>query len=82
MEKYTYTDAAVAEAAKGFVTVMVDCTRGDDPRVKAVQEKYGVMGLPTVVFVSADGRILDRTTGYVPAPDFLPHLQAALVGAG
>ena len=80
MEKLTYTDAAVVAAAGDFVTVMIDCTSKDDPTIKAILEKYGVLGLPTVVFVNAAGEQIDRTIGFVPADEFLPKM-AALVEA-
>jgi thiol:disulfide interchange protein DsbD len=70
MEKLTYTDPAVIAASEGFVPVMIDCTDKASPIVKAVQEKYGVRGLPTVVFALPDGTILDRTVGFVEAGDF------------
>ncbi len=70
MEKLTYTDGAVITESEGFVTVMIDCTDKADPVVQAVQEKYGVKGLPTVVFARPDGTILERTVGFVEAPEF------------
>jgi thioredoxin:protein disulfide reductase len=70
MEKLTYTDAGVVAAAEGFVPVMIDCTDKASPIVKAVQEKYAVRGLPTVVFALPDGTILDRTVGFVEASEF------------
>ena len=78
MEKYTYTDPAVVAAAADFVTVMIDCTSKDDPAIKAIQEKYGVLGLPTVVFVDAAGVQVDRTIGFVEAADFLPRMKAVV----
>ncbi len=84
LEHYTYTDPAVIEAASGMVTVMIDATRGDDPAVKALVEKYGVAGLPTVKFLKPDGTPLEdlTVTGFLPAPEFLPHMKAALAAAG
>lgn len=76
MEKYTYTDPAVVAASEGFVTVMIDCTSKEDPAVRAVQEKYGVLGLPTVVFVTPEGQKVGETVGFVKAEDFLPVMQS------
>lgn len=78
MEKHTYTDARVVTAANDFVPVMIDCTDKGSAIVQAVQEKYAVRGLPTVVFVSADGEILDRTVGFVEAADFEAVMKRAL----
>ncbi len=82
MEKYTYTDAGVIAAAEGFVPVMIDCTEKADPIVKAVQEKYGVRGLPTVVFALPDGTILGGTVGFYKAEEFKGFMNAALAKAG
>lgn len=81
MEKLTYTDPRVVAAAEGFVTAMIDCTDEADPIVLEVQKKYGVLGLPTVVFVTADGRLLEKTTGFVEADDFHAVMQRALGAA-
>ncbi len=82
MEKYTYTDPGVIAAAEGFVPVMIDCTSKADPIVKAVQEKYGVRGLPTVVFALPDGTILGGTVGFYKADEFKDFMNAALAKAG
>jgi thiol:disulfide interchange protein DsbD len=79
MEKLTYTDPGVVAAAGDFVTVMVDCT-SNDPTIRALQQKYGVLGLPTVVFVQPDGTQVDRTFGFVSAEEFLPRMAAAAAG--
>lgn len=82
MEKLTYTQPGVVAASEGFVTVMIDCTDKADPVVLAVQKKYGVMGLPTVVFVRPDGSVLERTVGFVEAPEFEAVMARAKAKAG
>ena len=84
LEHYTYTDAGVIASSQSFVTVMVDATRGDDPRVKALLEKYDVAGLPTVKFLKPDGSTLNdlTVTGFIPASEFLPRMQSALTQVG
>lgn len=77
MEKLTYTDGAVIAESEGFVTVMIDCTDKADPIVQAVQDKYGVRGLPTVVFARPDGTVLERTVGFVEAADFQKVMASA-----
>ncbi len=77
MEKLTYTDGVVIAEAENFVTVMIDCTEKADPAVRAVQQKYGVKGLPTVVFVKPTGEKLRETVGFVEAPDFVEVMRAA-----
>jgi tetratricopeptide (TPR) repeat protein len=40
--------------------------------------KLGVRGLPTVVFLDADGNEWDRLSGFAPAPAFTQRLQRVL----
>ncbi len=80
MEKYTYTNADVIATAGGFVPVMIDCTAKGDPVIQAIQKKYGVTGLPTVVFARADGTVLNMTVGFVTAPAFVGEMKKASAG--
>ncbi len=80
LEHITYQDPRVIERAERFVPVMLDCTDGKDETVKALQDKYEVLGLPTVVFVLPDGTTMDdlKVTGFVDADDFLGRMDEAL----
>jgi thiol:disulfide interchange protein DsbD len=80
LEHITYVDPRVVEAARGFVPVYVDATKSSDPSVAAVLGRFGVKGLPTVLFLKPDGTpITDLTvTGFLPPVEFLPHMEAAL----
>lgn len=80
MEKLTYTNADVITSADGFVPVMIDCTAKADPVIQALQKKYGVTGLPTVVFAKADGTILNMTVGFVEAQAFVGEMKKATSG--
>lgn len=76
-EKLTYTDPEVIKESKKFVTIKIDCTKTDDPKIKQLWDKYGVVGLPTIVFINKDGTLLsDKTiTGFVNAKEFLRILK-------
>ena len=80
LEHITYQDASVIERSRSFVPVMLDSTDAKDPTVKALQQKYEVVGLPTVVFVLPDGTTMDdlKVTGFVDADDFLARMDSAL----
>lgn len=76
LDKFTYSDPKVAAEAERFVSVKVDGTEEDD-RILALYEKFGVQGLPTIVFIGADGKVLEkpRITGFLEAPKFLEQMK-------
>jgi thiol:disulfide interchange protein DsbD len=80
LEHFTYSDPAVIARSAAFVPVMIDATRGDDPVVKGLIEKYGVQGLPTVLFLQPNGTVIKELTlvGFEPAAGFLPRMESAL----
>ncbi len=80
LEHFTYTDADVIARSQRFVPLMIDATKGDDPEVKALLEKYAVTGLPTVLFLEPDGTVIDGLTlfGFESAEGFVPRMDAAL----
>lgn len=77
-EKLTYTDPEVIKESKNFLNIKIDCTKTDDPKVKQLWDKYGIVGLPTIVFVDKDGTILrDKAiTGFVNAKGFMQILKS------
>ncbi|TLD41346.1 MAG: Cytochrome c-type biogenesis protein DsbD, protein-disulfide reductase [Candidatus Jettenia ecosi] len=77
LDKLTYTNPEVIRELKTLVNIKIDSTNTNDPRVKQLWNKYGIVGLPTVVFVNKDGTVLkDKTiTGFVNAQEFLQTLK-------
>ncbi|WP_373044110.1 protein-disulfide reductase DsbD family protein [Vulgatibacter sp.] len=76
LDKYTYTDAKVAAEAERFVSLKIDGTV-EDAAILELYERYAVQGLPTIVFIGSDGKVLEkpRVTGFVQAPAFLELMQ-------
>jgi thiol:disulfide interchange protein DsbD len=71
-----WADPRVREELSRFVLLKVDATEEDD-RVTAIWEKYGVVGMPTVLFVDSRGReVPERVTSAVPAGAMLEKLRA------
>lgn len=68
--------AVRAELAPHFVGWRVDVTRGDDASA-ALQERYRASGVPTVLFVEADGSVAERYEGSFDEP----ALRAAIARA-
>jgi thiol:disulfide interchange protein DsbD len=76
LEHKTYVDEKVRAEAARFVTLKLDATEMTDA-MEALFDKYGVLGLPTVVFIDSEGEVLaePRVTGYVPAEKFLELMR-------
>ncbi len=76
-DKFTYADPDVIRESRRFVNIKIDSTKSDDPKVKQLWDKYGVVGLPTIVFINKDGTVLrDKTiTGFVNAKGYLGILK-------
>ncbi len=79
MEAYTFTDEAVQAALSNTVWLQADVT-ANDAADQALLERFGVFGPPTIIFFGADGeqRHGYEVVGYMPADDFVEHLQQAL----
>jgi thiol:disulfide interchange protein DsbD len=80
LDKRTFSEPEVIEASKSFVMLKVDSTSAKDLQAKAICQKYGVKGFPTLVFLAGDGKEVEdiRVTGFEPKKDFLPKMQKTL----
>lgn len=75
LDKIAWSDPAVKARAASFVAVKVDGTNADDA-FAALQEKFGVVGMPTVIFLDRRGReVPDRVMGAVSAEEMLEQLR-------
>lgn len=76
LDKIAWADPRVREEAARFVKVKVDGTE-DRPEIQAIQERYQVQGMPTVVFIDSAGvQVADRVVGAVDAEEMLRRLRA------
>jgi thiol:disulfide interchange protein DsbD len=82
LERYTFSDPRVIALSESFVPVRVDATKRT-PQIIELEKKYGIIGLPWVAFVAADGRIrTDLTvTGFIDADAMLARMEGALAGS-
>lgn len=79
LDKNTYADPWVARKAQDFVAVKVN-TEGSRKETD-VAVRYHVTSLPTVVFLSPEGRQLFRLNGYQGPGQFPRTLEGALQAA-
>ncbi len=58
-----------------FVNYKFDAEKGEGV---ALAKQYGVRSYPTYLFVDGDGKLVYRTSGYMPAEPFLKEAETAL----
>lgn len=75
LERETFSDARVKVAAGNFVAVRVDATNEDDPKIAAIQKKYDVKNLPTVLIIDSDGKERKRINEFVKPDEFLTVIK-------
>ena len=70
--EHTYSDPAVKSKLSKFVNVKLDFTRNSD-EVERLKQKYGIVGLPVVIFFDSDGNQLTdkRLEKFVEPEEFL-----------
>ena len=80
LDEFTFSDPAVVRATEGFVRMRVDLTRFDSPESQALRTRFAIAGVPTIVFLGADGReVADaRVVGFMKPGPFLERVRLAL----
>src|SRR5262245_44874584 len=78
LDNLTFTDAPVKKEAERFITLKLDLT-GNDPNSEAgrARQRYGIRGVPTVLFLDATGRELSdlRLEGFEKPSAFLDRMR-------
>ncbi len=73
LDKDTYANAKVIEAAKNFICVKIDAEKE-----KQLTASYNVRGFPSTVFLKSDGSLIEVVPGYLPPKDFFALLDRIL----
>ena len=78
LDQFTYSDPKVIKGLDRFVRLKVDLTSPDDPETETIIEKFGIAGVPAILFLDAAGQEVkeNRVTGFVDAKEFLGLLQS------
>ena len=76
LDKYTYTDEKVVELSKNINNIKIDLTK-ENP---VITEKYGIKGLPVVIFMKANGEEIKelRVTGFMEPEEFSIRMKKLL----
>jgi len=79
LDKRTFTAPEVIELSRRFVMVKVDLTVAGDPKVEDLRGKYGILGVPTLIFLRPDLSEIDnlRVMKFEPPDVFLPKMEEA-----
>jgi thiol:disulfide interchange protein DsbD len=76
LERETFIDEKVRAESARFVAMKLDATEVDEEMEK-LWKRYGVLGLPAVIFIDSNGSILEqpRVTGFIPPKQFLEAMH-------
>jgi thiol:disulfide interchange protein DsbD len=79
LEKRTFADGRVREALGRRALLKADMTKISSPESMALAEKYGILGVPTVIFLDAAGKERQdlRLVGFEDPEKFLERLSQA-----
>jgi thiol:disulfide interchange protein DsbD len=77
LDAKTFSDPAVARELNRFIRVKADLTLSDDPKTQALGKRYGILGVPTVIFLDASGQEIRglRLNQYENAEKFLARIR-------
>ena len=77
LEVKTFSDPKVHEAFKSWVLLKADLSQYSSGPVEELKKTYGIMGVPTLVFVDTDGQEEKnlRVVGFISAGDLLQKIS-------
>jgi thiol:disulfide interchange protein DsbD len=80
LDKFTFSNPEVIEAAKNFVTIKVDLTRWQNEASDALRRELNIKGVPTIVFIGKQGNEITklRLIEFEEATQFLNRMKKAL----
>lgn len=70
LDKFTFSDPKVKSRLEDFVKIKLDFSRGSE-QVEQLKKKYGIVGLPVVLFLDSEGKPLKRLEKFVGPKEFL-----------
>jgi thiol:disulfide interchange protein DsbD len=77
LDHKSYSQPQVLALAKKFTSIKMDMTEKSDEN-QAIQKKYGVVGMPTVIFFDSEGNETDRFFGFKKPAELAAYMERAL----
>jgi len=80
LEEQTFSNEGVINSTWSFVRVRVDMSDYESSESERLREKFGVTGVPEMLFLDARGNEIKnaRIIGFLGPEDFLRHLERTL----
>ena len=78
IERRTFPDERVQEAAGRYISVKLDMTNDSDPAVERTFERFGIRGLPTLILFDSAGEEAKRFFGDFVGPEELSSAMNAV----
>ena len=75
LEHNTFPNPGVRTEAQRFIAIRVDATDDEAPDTKRLQDKYKVVGLPTVIMLDAAGHEIARINEFVGPDKFIAAMK-------
>ena len=76
LDAETFTDPKIIALSKKFVNLKVNHEDTSQPENEEAFIKYGINGVPTVVFLSAEGELIGLSPGYRPPDEFFGIMES------
>lgn len=78
LDQKTFGDVRVGNELQRFTRIKADLTSAEDPMTKELTKQYGIVGVPTIVFLDASGAEVTsaRLTGFEPPEKFLDRAKS------
>jgi thioredoxin-related protein len=78
LDRDTYSDATVGKTAdEKFISLKIDAEKGEG---RGLAQQYKITGYPTIIFFTADGKVIDKVVGFEDAGKFLRSMKNAAAG--
>jgi thiol:disulfide interchange protein DsbD len=83
LDHETFNQPEVVEAAKRIMPLRADLTKSASQEVMELRRKYTIRGVPTIVFIGADGKERPdlRVVQFIEKEEFLDKLDALVDGS-
>jgi thiol:disulfide interchange protein DsbD len=77
LDHYTFSDPRFVALSKEMFLIKVDLTSFSSPQSIAVREKFGIKGVPTVLFLDRGGQEIEdlRFVGFIDADTLIRKLD-------